>query len=327
MNQTASPELMRFSTDALPERDRMAIWHEVFGRQILKVQFTSLPGRRFFHTTTFRKMPGLSLAFVNCSGFHSERTRELARDGSDDLVVVINTEGRGCVSQFGRLAQLRASDGAMLSTGNMCAVSYPDAARYMLLSIPRQPIAALVKDPEAAAGRLLRKETESLQLLTNYVSGGNSLTFANPELRHAFITHVYDLLALTLGAGAEAAEQAAHRGLPAARLSAIKADVIDRIADERLSIVDIAGRRGVTPRYVQMPFETEGTTFSEYVLGQRLARAHRMLADPRFSGRAISAIAYDAGFANLSYFNRAFRRRFGETPSDARARAQGERGA
>jgi len=55
------------------------------------------------------------------------------------------------------------------------------------------------------------------------------------------------------------------------------------------------------------------------VLGQRLARAHRLLTDPRRTERTLTAIAFEVGFSDLSYFNRAFRRRFGATPSDARA--------
>ena len=46
-----------------------------------------------------------------------------------------------------------------------------------------------------------------------------------------------------------------------------------------------------------------------------------VLRDPRFAERTITAIAYEAGFGDLSYFNRAFRRRYGETPSDVRAAA------
>jgi AraC-like DNA-binding protein len=70
-----------------------------------------------------------------------------------------------------------------------------------------------------------------------------------------------------------------------------------------------------------MLFETETQSFSEFVLAQRLALARRMLTDPRWIGRPISAIAFDAGFADLSHFNRTFRRCFGATPSEIRARA------
>jgi AraC-like DNA-binding protein len=63
----------------------------------------------------------------------------------------------------------------------------------------------------------------------------------------------------------------------------------------------------------------EGTTFTEYVLSQRIVRARRMLTDPRLAGEKISTVAYDCGFADLSYFNRAFRRHCGAAPSDVRA--------
>jgi AraC-like DNA-binding protein len=50
-------------------------------------------------------------------------------------------------------------------------------------------------------------------------------------------------------------------------------------------------------------------------------RAQCALADPRFVGHPISTIAFEAGFGDLSHFNRTFRRRFGMTPSEVRARA------
>ena len=78
----------------------------------------------------------------------------------------------------------------------------------------------------------------------------------------------------------------------------------------------------MTPRYVQRLFETEGTTFSAYLLGQRLALAQRMLSDPRYAGWSITAIAFEAGFGDLSYFARAFRSRYGATPSDFREAAR-----
>jgi AraC-like DNA-binding protein len=43
-----------------------------------------------------------------------------------------------------------------------------------------------------------------------------------------------------------------------------------------------------------------------------------MLTDPRYAGATVSAIAFAAGFGDLSHFNRNFRRRFGATPSDVR---------
>jgi AraC-like DNA-binding protein len=70
-----------------------------------------------------------------------------------------------------------------------------------------------------------------------------------------------------------------------------------------------------------MLFETEGISFSKFVLGQRLMRAHRMLSDPRCAGLSVSAIAFAVGFGDLSYFHRSFRRHYGESPAAVRAQA------
>ena len=80
----------------------------------------------------------------------------------------------------------------------------------------------------------------------------------------------------------------------------------------------IADHLAVTPRYLQRLFEAEGTTFSAFLLAQRLARAYRMLCDSQFSDHPVGAIAHSAGFGDLSYFNRCFRRQHGGTPSDIR---------
>ncbi len=78
----------------------------------------------------------------------------------------------------------------------------------------------------------------------------------------------------------------------------------------------LPGSNRVTPRYIHKLFENEGLTFSSFVLGQRLSRAHRILSNPRFADRNISSVAFDVGFGDLSYFNRTFRRRYAATPTD-----------
>jgi AraC-like DNA-binding protein len=110
-----------------------------------------------------------------------------------------------------------------------------------------------------------------------------------------------------------------HARRPIARLCAIKADIAAHLGEQELSVNTVAARQGVSPRYVQMLFEAEGTTFSRFVLGQRLASAHRLLSDPRYAACTITAIALEAGFGDLSTFNHAFRRAYGGPPSDVRA--------
>jgi AraC-like DNA-binding protein len=109
------------------------------------------------------------------------------------------------------------------------------------------------------------------------------------------------------------------RGLRAARLQAIKRYVADRLGQQGLNVSTVAARHRVGLRYVQRLFESEGTTFSEYVTNERLARVHEMLVHPAYARWTISAMALEAGFGDVSYFNRRFRRRYGLRPSDVQA--------
>ena len=147
----------------------------------------------------------------------------------------------------------------------------------------------------------------------------------SPDARRLVVTRVCDLLALAIGPSRDVATVAEGRGVRASRLAAIKADIIDNLARPNLSAPTLAARHGITRRYVDMLFETEGVTLSEFVVEQRLAHAHRLFGDLRLAHRSINVIALDVGFGDLSYFNRTFRRRYGMTPSDVREQARRER--
>ena len=186
--------------------------------------------------------------------------------------------------------------------------------------LPRKALASLVRDPEDMLIRQMPANTEAMRLLALYIRElDDSYQLATPELRNAVVKHLVDLGALIIGANRDAAVAAEDGGLAAARLAAVKADISDNLSYGDLTLPAVAARLKLTPRHIQRLFESAGSTFSEFVLGQRLARAHHLLTDPRHSGTTIGTIAFEVGFGDLSYFNRTFRRHYGATPSDVRA--------
>jgi transcriptional regulator GlxA family with amidase domain len=129
---------------------------------------------------------------------------------------------------------------------------------------------------------------------------------------------MHDLIAAIIGATRDGLAIAEGRGIAAARLRSIMTDISANLGEGDLSVVEVARRHRVTPRYIHKLFENEGLTFSAFVLGQRLSRARRILSDPRLADRNISSVAFEVGFGDLSYFNRAFRGRFAATPTEIR---------
>ncbi len=92
---------------------------------------------------------------------------------------------------------------------------------------------------------------------------------------------------------------------------------IERSADERLSLGALAREAAMSPYHFLRTFRAVvGMTPHQYVLRMRL---HRAAVRLRRSADAVSASAYDAGFNDLSTFNRRFREIVGLSPTAYRA--------
>jgi AraC-like DNA-binding protein len=258
-----------------------------------------------------RVLPGLIVSVLSVSPHTVRRTRELLADGNDDIALVVPPTAGNLVSHLGRELSTEAGDAVLMSTADVMRIHVVPTLQCAILTLSRQTLSPLVPGLEDAFMRPVPRNTEALQMLMRYIRLlDDQQRLATARMRHLVVNHVYDLVALALGATHDAAEIANGRGLRAARLHAIKTEILNSLNRHDLSLAGLAARHGVTPRYVQMLFESEGTTFLRFLLDQRLTRAHRMLSDPRLAERTISAIAYEAGFGDLSHFNRAFRRRY-----------------
>jgi AraC family transcriptional regulator len=93
---------------------------------------------------------------------------------------------------------------------------------------------------------------------------------------------------------------------------------IEADAHETLTLVDLARDAAMSPYHFLRVFrQLVGMTPHQYVLRTRL---HHVAVELRRSDDSISTIAFDAGFNDLSTFNRRFRRVMGSSPSAYRGR-------
>ncbi|SFP88879.1 AraC-type DNA-binding protein [Variovorax sp. PDC80] len=98
---------------------------------------------------------------------------------------------------------------------------------------------------------------------------------------------------------------------------------LDHIRDnyaEGLSLAEVGAIVGMRENAFSRSFRrATGQTFTDFVIGLRVARACRLLASTR---QHVSSICYEVGFNNISNFNRHFRRIKGMTPGEFRAAAR-----
>lgn len=314
----------RFSTDNILPRERAAAVRGMHERCVLPVQpepMEPLSDRSVRVDITQWALPGLGVMSGALCGLRQQiKPEHCAPTGADDVFLAFNLAGVSVVLHQREEVVVRKGDSFLAIRGAKgFTVIRPKSVRFVGLRFPLRALSALVPDFDPSEVRVFPRDASAPKLLRRYVSLlAQAGALATPELQRTAVAHVYDLAAITLGAAADRLELAWNRGVRAARLENVKTDILAHLDDGNLSVTMVADRQRVTPRYLQKLFETEGTSFSEFVRDQRLAKAHRMLTNPLHSHRAISSIVYDVGFNDLSYFNRAFRRRYGRTPSETR---------
>ena len=87
--------------------------------------------------------------------------------------------------------------------------------------------------------------------------------------------------------------------------------------DESVSLKELAQRVSLSPCHFCKVFKKQtGLTFTEYRTRQRIEQAKRLLLDPQ---HRVAEVAFEAGFNSIPYFNRAFRRIVGCSPTEYRA--------
>jgi AraC-like DNA-binding protein len=308
----------RFSTEDFAPPERVAVWREAYGRTVAKLELEPLSEGPFRAEAKLHAFNGLGLVSMSTDKLRFAKPSSLI--DSDDLILVTVESGGWVASQLGRETCLGPGEASICWNAEIAEGT--TWGKRSMIRVPTQAIRPLVGDITAGVSRRIPAECEALRLLRPYASTLQEGA-APRELQRMATTHVYDLFGLLLGTTRESAEIVRGRGVRGARLKAIKNDIAVRIAEPDLDARGIAQRHRLSVRYLHRLFEEDGLVFGQFVLGLRLARAERMLTDSRFAGRSVSTIGYDAGFADLSYFYRCFRRQYGCTPSEARAAASG----
>jgi AraC-like DNA-binding protein len=108
------------------------------------------------------------------------------------------------------------------------------------------------------------------------------------------------------------------------RRRAVKAALwIDAHSHRAIELEDAAGEAGLSPfHFLRLFSGVLGVSPHQYLVRSRLRHAARLLADDE---RAVTDIAYDVGFGDLSNFVRTFHRAAGVSPLKFRQAAKGER--
>jgi AraC-like DNA-binding protein len=310
--------MLRLSNRDVPARKRLAFLHDFVARSVAGLQFTPQGGGDFeFELATRSLDAGTVVGSARYSAVRGERTRALTADGRQNYMLTIHDTNYQVEVAGGRKLHVARGDMVIVNESLRQSFTLP-GTRLTAIVLDERRMAEIAPSIRAQPIHHVAAAKPGAALVAGYAR----LLLADTSLDEAATrlagNHLYQLAALAL----ESREDRRRPDLPGiggARLALIKQDIARNLADPELDITAVALRQGVTPRYIQRLFEREGAAFGQFLRDARLDLARAALeAGDR---RTISAIAFDCGMGDLSHFNKAFRRRFGATPSDIKAAA------
>lgn len=313
-------ELLQFriSSEPFAARGQLDAFIEVWGRKMMRLDIEPLGSQPLQIEAKLRSLPDFTMASGLRSPMRVHRTPDLI--DHDDLHLVVIKQGTGELHQQGRVATLCAGEAVLTDNGSPAIFVMPTQCHTITYRFSRDLLRHRIGHVDDLVARPFARDHQTLRLLTGYAGVLNDYSaLESAELRRAVSNHMHDLAALLFGAREE---PYLAGGLRAARLKAMKDEILQRLAQSSLSVSEIARSQQISERYIRQLFAEDGTTFTDFVRDARLARAHRLLTDITEPQRPINAIAYGCGFNDLSYFNRVFRQRYDMTPSEARGAAK-----
>jgi len=299
---------------------RYEAWREEFGRSWIRADLIPIPNDYVSSEIAVSQLSFVSLGSMRGTPLHMDRRFDLAaQEASSQLFLVLASGSPMRISQRGRSIDLAPGDMALVSSSEQARLTQLMEGNRWSIRIPHRQVADVCRNVEDKIARQIAKSELSNLLLHQVETAHRFGPKLDAATNHITAQYLLDLVALSLGAVGDAAQIATNRGLAAARLDAIKAEILRCLERPNLRLEHIAAHHAVSSRYVQHLFELRGESFINFVLEQRLLSAYRLLCEPRSKMRKISDIAAAAGFSDISYFNRAFRARFGAAPTDIRA--------
>lgn len=294
-------------------RDFPVVAAQLFGNVRLDFASEEEDGRRL-----------ISLQLGDCrlsdlqAGIHSVHGERVARrsDDPDSLKLIFQSRGHSVIEQSGTRSAIGDNAPVLYDPTRPYRLLNVTPVRLLMLQVPRghfsqallQRLRAPLSPGQGGLVPILHALMRSTMAQADDagVASRARLGSAMIELARGLLEH-------------EPAPTNYRRPLDLL-LERIKEFIGYNLSRSDLSVALIAQRMGCSPRYVFRAFEEECLTPADYLWSLRLdkARQHLRMADDK--ARSISEIALSLGFSSTAHFSRAFRERFGMTPSECRRR-------
>lgn len=313
-------KLVSLSADDFEPGHRIPAFQDA-AASICKLEIVPEDDATFRSSTAIAVLPDAIIARTVHSRCATLRTKALAADEADNILIHIPFDGGFSIQQDGGGQADCAARSIYIDPNDVPgeALFHGDSTSLLYVSLPRHALAGV----GLALDKSLRRALDVSPQWRMFVGYAQNLhecySGLSADQASLCVQHLHDLARMAFADGNRVEEAGEGRGVRAAWLQILKADIDRQLTRPDLSLDRLAADHRISARYARALFASDRTTFRDYVKQRRLVLARRMLMDGRQAHRSISDIAMSAGFGDLSWFNACYRQMFDMTPSETRA--------
>jgi AraC family transcriptional regulator, positive regulator of tynA and feaB len=306
---------MQWSTKAIEADRPFGSWAEDLADAFVQLEPRKIGEQPFQGTISRADVASIQISRVDATKHVVLRLRShIARSIGDVYFVNLQLDGVGRYSQRGHEQICGPGDLAIVDTTEPFEIANCRNFSLFCFAVPRQFLPkALAERP-----RLRLSATEAGRALSRTLAGHAELCLGsepNSGISTFGAQHVVDLISHVPGILEERPPERAGLSV----MLSMMLDYIDRHADDpELNAAKLALKFHCSQRYVHKLFATTGRSVGEHINGLRILVCTRNLLDHAHQRATIAEIAFNAGFRDISHFNRLFKRSSGLAPREFR---------
>jgi AraC-like DNA-binding protein len=314
--EAALASIDRVSTAGVAAPKRFAHWQDIFADIDRSMALESEP--EAFHGALTRLTAGdLQIMSVKSTPLISRAGDSAATEETCFSIQLVHS-GRGQLRHAGNETVAETGDMIVVDARRPYELAFKRPLAGLVLFLPWARVGHHASTLEKLAGQRMIN-CGAAAVLSGFIRSAwdHLVEREGEEWPQSASDVIWDLLASVLQ-DERAAEATGSRADELRRKATALVD--HQLFDPEFRSSAIAEELGVSARYLQQIFAEAGTTPGRFLLARRLDAAASRLRHADRPCR-VTDLALECGFSDLSYFSRAFRRRFGVSARDYR-RAQ-----
>jgi AraC-like DNA-binding protein len=294
-------------------------WREEVGRHLLRLDFEPSHDESFRAIVEPLLMRG-ALRVTRCTLGRGRVSRgaHLAKCGEPSHTLLIANR-RLSITHRGQDVTLQQGDATVLKDFEPGEVAGGQGVHFAALTLANDGSELWCGFDCLASGWRMPAHHPALELLRGYLGllSRRRLDGFQSDLAFVVERQLLDLAQLAIEPG-NAPMRTEEEAPSSVKLAQILILIERNFRNPSLNPEMVAGKVGVSRRYLFRLLKGSGASFTERILAARLGAAHAELVGQDGGSNRIGEVALTVGFSDISYFNRCFRERYGLSPSEAR---------